>query len=225
VLVLRNPREDFQMTAARRQVSDDLPDLMTADEFFAMPDDGTGTRYQLVNGYLVAMAPAAPVHGLLQAELARLIGNHLTAKKGSCWVSAETGVQPVIRNKTNIRIPDLGVSCTPLRLDDKTMRDPVLLIEILSPSNEKQTEANIWMYASMVAVQEVLLVHTKGCRLELFRRRPNGQLADAEIADLGQSVLLGSIGMTLAVDALYGPTPLAGRAVKTPKKTKTQTDG
>jgi Uma2 family endonuclease len=213
------------MTVARRQVTDDLPEPMTADEFFAMPDDGTGTKYQLVNGYLVAMAPVAPIHSLLHAELTILIGNHLKAKKGPCWVGTETGVQPVIRNKTNVRIPDLGVSCTPLTLDDKSMRDPILLIEILSPSNEKETEANIWMYASMVAVQEVLLVHTKGARLELLKRLPNGQLAEAVIADLGQSVLLESIGMELAVDVLYGPTPLASRAFKTPKKSKSKSNG
>ena len=129
-------------------------------------------------------------------------------------------MQPVIKKNTNVRIPDLGVSCTPLTLEDKSMQNPVLLIEVLSPSNAKATQANLWMYATMACVQEVLLVHTKGARLELFRRRPDGQLAEAIIADVGQSVNLESIGMSLAVDELYGPTPLAGRAFKKPKTSK-----
>ena len=208
------------MPAASRLLTEELPEPITADEFFAMPDDGSGTKYQLVNGYLEAMAPVAPVHSLLQAELTYLIRLHLKAIESSCWVGTETGIQPVIRNKTNVRIPDLGVSCTPLTLEDKTMQNPILLVEVLSPSNEKETEANLWMYATMACVQEVLLVHTKGARLELFRRRPDGQLAEAIIADVGQSVNLESIGMGLAVDELYGPTPLAGRAFKKPKTSK-----
>ncbi len=210
------------MTAVRRQIYDEMPELMTADEFFVMPDDGK--KYQLIDGSLVAMAPAAPIHSLLQAELARLIGNHLAAQNSRCWVGTETGVQPVIKSNTNVRIPDLGVSCTPLTLDDKSMQNPVLLVEILSPSNAKVTEANFWMYATMASVQEVLLVHTKGARLELFRRKPDGQLADALIADVGQSVQLQSIEMDLAVDVLYGPTPLAGRAFKRPRKSKSTND-
>jgi Uma2 family endonuclease len=86
------------MTSARRQLTEDLPEPMTAEEFFAMPDDGSGTKYQLVNGYLVAMAPVPPVHSLLHAELTYLIRAHLKAQNSSCWVGTETGVQPIIRN-------------------------------------------------------------------------------------------------------------------------------
>jgi Uma2 family endonuclease len=208
------------MTTARRQLTDDLPDLMTADEFFAMPDDGTDVKYELVDGYLVAMAPTSPIHSLLQAKLAYLISSHLRASHSSCWVGTETGVQPVIKKTTNVRIPDLGVSCTPLTLEDRTMQHPVLLIEVLSPSNAKATQANLWMYATMDSVQEVLLVHTKGARLELYQRRPNGQLADAIIANVGQSVRLGCVAMDLAIDELYADTPIAGLEIKKTKKSK-----
>jgi Uma2 family endonuclease len=208
------------MTTARRKVIDHLPELMTADEFFDMPDDGTDVKYELVDGYLVAMAPTSPVHSLLQAKLALLVGNHLRASRSPCWIGTETGVQPVIKKNTNVRIPDLGVSCTSLTLEDKSMQNPVLLIEVLSPSNARATQANLWMYATMDSVLEVLLVHTKGARLELYKRRPNGQLADAIIADVGQSVRLDSVEMNLAVDDLYGDTPLAGFAFKKTKKSK-----
>jgi hypothetical protein len=76
----------------------------------------------------------------------------------------------------------------------------------------------------MACVEEVLLVHTKGARLELFKRKTNGQLAEAIIADVGQSVNLESIDMDLAVDELYGATPLAGQAFKKPKKSKSTND-
>jgi Uma2 family endonuclease len=197
------------MTASARRSADIYPPLMTADEFFDMPDDGTDTKYELVDGHLVAMAPAHPIHGRLQAEVARLIGNHLQAHLPNCWIATEIRVQPSLNANTNVRIPDLGVSCRDQVRADKGMPQPVLLVEILSPSNVRDTNANVWMYATMPSVTEILLVHSTTERLELFQRAANGGWpAEAEIAEVGQALTLKSIGMALKVDELYRGIPL-----------------
>ena len=46
-----------------------LPPLMTVAEFLEWPGDGTGTRYELVDGVLRAMAPASDNHGTIQTNL------------------------------------------------------------------------------------------------------------------------------------------------------------
>lgn len=38
------------------------------------------------------------------------------------------------------------------------MSDPVLLMEILSPSDAQQTWANVWAYATIPSVTEILVV-------------------------------------------------------------------
>jgi Uma2 family endonuclease len=180
---------------------------MTADEFFEMPDDGV--KYELVDGYLVAMAPTVPIHNMLQVELAYLIRRHLDDKNGSCWVGTEPGVQPKMQANFNVKIPDLGISCTPLTLTDKVMRDPVLLAEILSPSNVKETRASVWLYASIPSVREILLVHTAEPKLELFQRQSDGEWPrEATIVGPGGAVQLACIGFELSVDELYRDTPL-----------------
>jgi Uma2 family endonuclease len=197
------------MTAAARRSASQLPTPMTADEFFDMPDDGTSTKYELVDGYLVAMAPAAPIHGLLQLRLGHLISGHLSSTKSQCWAATEIGVQPTMQGKTNVRVPDLGISCKPLSLEDKAMQEPVLLVEILSPSNVKETRANVWLYANIRSVREILLVHSTEPKLELFQRQPDGQWpTDAVIGTAGGVVTLACIGMELAVHELYRDTPL-----------------
>jgi Uma2 family endonuclease len=196
------------MTAARRQVRHDPP-LMTADEFFDMPDDGTGNKYELVDGVLVAMAPPMPTHGRLQIELGFLIRRHLKDTKSRCWIASEIGVQPKLKGKTNVRVPDLGVSCKPQVLSDKAMPEPNLLVEILSPSTEKADEAKVWLYATIPSVQEILLVHSTKLRLELYQRLPDGAWPkDAIIARAGQSITLGCIDMMLSADELYLDIPL-----------------
>jgi Uma2 family endonuclease len=197
------------MTAVRRQAEEELP-LMTAEEFFDMPDDGTDTKYELVDGLLVAMAPTHPTHGRLQAALSYLITAHLKARKSPCWVATEICVQPTIKANTNVRVPDLGVSCRPQAPGDKSMPEPVLLAEILSPSTAKADQAKVWLYATMPSVQEILIVHSKKVRLEFYTRLADGSWPkEAQMAIAGQGIHFKCIDMALAVDELYDGIPLA----------------
>src|ERR1700735_5094458 len=93
---------------------DRLPTRMTVDEFLYWDgDDDTGRRWQLVDGEPVLMAPAAEVHGAIQAELAGLLRNHLLAAGSSCRVIITPGIVPRIRANENFRVPDIGVTCAP----------------------------------------------------------------------------------------------------------------
>jgi Uma2 family endonuclease len=49
---------------------------------------------------------------------------------------------PRVRANRNYRIPDLGVTCAPPE-NGLMVPNAVLLIEILSPSNEAETRSNI----------------------------------------------------------------------------------
>jgi Uma2 family endonuclease len=60
-------------------------------------DDGTDTRYELIDGRERAMAPPTLAHGTIVANLARHIGNRL---KPPCRVVVEAGLIPVDRADT-----------------------------------------------------------------------------------------------------------------------------
>jgi Uma2 family endonuclease len=138
---------------------------MTVEGFLKWdPDDGR--RYELVDGEPRAMAPASTLHGFLQNELGRLIGNHLLDRASGCEVLANPGVIPRLLSEHNVRIPDLAVTCTPLAAGQATLADPVLLIEILSPNNQAKTWTNVWAYTSIPSVQEILVLRGRSdcCR-------------------------------------------------------------
>ena len=97
-------------------------------------------RWQLLDGEPVTMAPANRSHGALQSELSRLIGNHLANRRGQCSVVVEPGVVPRARSGFNVRIPDLAVTCSAYELEEATLSAPVLIVEILSPSNEPASD-------------------------------------------------------------------------------------
>src|SRR5690242_14274455 len=120
------------------------PTRMTVDEFIDWAArDRTGRRWQLMDGEPVAMAPGSETHGAIQSEVGALLRNHLLQEGSHCRVVSEPGVVPRVRANQNFRIPDLGVTCTPPSRD-QMVSEPVLLIEILSPSNEGETRASIW---------------------------------------------------------------------------------
>jgi Uma2 family endonuclease len=181
---------------------------MTVRDFLGW-ESGDGLRYELVDGEPRAMAPAGTIHGFLQNELGRLIGNHLVAREAGCDVFSNPGVIPHLLSAHNVRIPDLAVSCSKPLPGQATMADPVLLIEILSPSNQAETWSNVWAYTSIPSVREILVVHTSRIAAELLRRAANGAWPEEPTSIIDGMLTLTSIGFEMKLADLYARTGLA----------------
>jgi Uma2 family endonuclease len=184
---------------------------MTAEEFFAWPGDGSQRKFELVDGVIKAMSPAHPTHGIIQARLAYLLARHLSEARLSCVVVTEPPVVPRINASANVRVPDLGVSCAKKPDGEPHLADPVLLIEILSPSNQSHTWRNVWAYATIPSVSEILIVQSTKIEARVLRKLPDGTWPDAatDIA-AGAALELSSVGLTLPLEDLYTGTRLAG---------------
>ena len=185
---------------------------MTVDEFLAWdPGDPTIATWQLIDGEPVAMAPGSDAHGSIQGEIARLLGNHLLERNNACRAVTEPGVVPRVRAEHNYRVPHIGVTCAPPS-DGLMLPDPILLIEILSPSNEVETRANIWAYATIPSVREILAVRSTRIEAELLIRDTDGNWpAEPLVIGPGGNLTLPSIDFTAPLAAFYRTTALAGR--------------
>lgn len=192
------------MSAARKP----LPTRMTVAEFLEWcPEDGQ--RWELIDGVPRARAPRPIGPGAIQAEFGALISNHLLARDLPCTALTFPGIIPRIRAGMNFRIPDLAVTCTPFASDDTHLTDPVLVVEILSPSNQAETWANVWTYTTIPTVREILVLHTVTMRAELLRRDPAGDWPPepAQVTE-GDTLTLASIGgFATPLPALYRTAP------------------
>jgi Uma2 family endonuclease len=188
------------MTAALK-----LPEFLTVDAFLAW-DTPMGALWQLVDGVPQAMAPASPTHGAIHAEMAALIREHLIATGSPCYVVVAPGVIPRVQSETNMRVPDLAVSCTPALPGDNALRDPVLLIEILSPSNRAETWTNVWSYTTIPSVREILILHSTRIGADLLRREVDGSWPERPQAIDQGDLTLDSIGYTGPIAAFYRTT-------------------
>lgn len=189
------------MSEAARKV----PAVMDVAEFLAWDAPGVD-RWQLVDGRPEAMAPASETHNIIQGELGRLIGNHLVAMGRRCTLVPNAGIVPRIRSDSNIRIPDLAVTCARSREESRATSDPVLLVEILSPSNRAETWTNVWAYTTIPSVQEILVVHSTATREELLRRDGDGNWPEHPQLLEDGAVELASIGLSIPLLAMYAGT-------------------
>ena len=188
-----------------------VPHRMTVAEFqdWQPPADLDQRRWELVDGEPVCMSPPNIDHGAIQNELGSLIRNWLTANRPDCRVVTTPGVVPRIRSDVNERIPDLAVTCGPIR-PARTLDDPILLIEILSPSNEAKTRANVWAYASIPSVHEIVLISSTSISAEIFRRNGDSTWPpDPLLLRSGAELGLESIGMAVSLKAVYRTSSLA----------------
>ncbi len=183
---------------------------MTLAEFLEWDTgDPSGRAWQLIEGEPVTMAPGNQTLGAIQAELAALLRNHLLERGSPCRVVTEPGIVPRLRADRNYRIPDIGVTCVPPS-PVTLLPEPVLLVEIVSPSNDAETWANVWTYASISSVAEIVIVDRTRIAAEMLRREPGGQWPD-EPSLLGPDELVtqSSINFSVPLKSIYRTTYLA----------------
>jgi len=182
------------------------PPRMTVADFLAW--DGPG-KFELVDGDLRAMAPASATHGVIQARLSQLLGQHLAAASSICRVVAEPAIAVRIRSNVNTRIPDLGVTCAPIRAGDVLLPSPILLIEIQSPNNAADTWDNVWAYTTIPTVREIVIVHSTRLLAEVLQRDADGNWA-ANPTEIGpdEVLTLASVDYAVPLKDAYAGTYL-----------------
>ncbi len=178
---------------------------MTVDEFLGW-EDGTDTRYELVGGFVYPMAPPMPAHGRLAARLAGLLDSALRPRR-PCAVQSEVGIVRPESNDT-CYVADLAVTCEPLRPDDRLIRDPILIVEIQSPSTAAfDHHTKVADYRQIPSVKEILLIDSTTIFAEILRR--DGERWITELVQGPNAVLsLGTVPLSIVMAELYDGVPL-----------------
>src|SRR5438445_9858687 len=65
--------------------------LITAEEFFTMPDPPDGSRQELVRGVIITMPPPGGLHGACCSRIDRVLGGFVDAHGLGTVCSNETG--------------------------------------------------------------------------------------------------------------------------------------
>jgi Uma2 family endonuclease len=173
---------------------------MTLEEFLHW-DDGTDTRYELIDGFPVAMAPPARAHGILCARLGGLIDAALRSRR-PCAAQIEAGIARFDRDDS-FYIADVAVSCQPYRQGEQLVQDPILIVEILSPSTERNDRRlKLPAYQEMGNVCEILLIDADSQHAEVYRRE-NTRWGIELVRGAEATLFLASVELRVSMAELY----------------------
>jgi Uma2 family endonuclease len=173
---------------------------MTLEEFLRW-DDGTDTHYELIDGFPVAMAPPAEAHRILAVRLVSRIDAALAGRR-PCNAQIEPGVVRPDR-ADSYYVPDIAVTCEPNEPGRQAMVDPILIVEILSPSTERtDRRLKLPIYLAMESVREIMLIDADSHHAELYRRE-NDRWGIQLVRGTEASLVLTTVDLRISMSELY----------------------
>lgn len=177
-------------------MSDPARRLMTVEEFLLW-EDGTDTRYELIGGEPVAMAPPADRHSMVAGALA---GEFYSRLRPPCRVRVAAGIRLPDRADMWFQA-DLAVACGPVSTSPG-VTDPLVIVEVLSPSTERDDRGiKLPLYREVPSVREILLLSSRHRRAELWHRADDGWRVEDIVGD--GPLHFESVDVTIPLAALY----------------------
>lgn len=176
--------------------------LYTPEEYLFMERKAT-LKSEYLSGEILAMSGASLSHTRITLDIAIELDNQLRGKE--CEV-----VTNDMRVKTTPMVayfyPDVIVFCGEPELEDDTfdtLLNPVVIIEVLSPSTEVYDKGEKFEYYQQIpSLKEYILVSQDKIHVEHYQFQ-NTQWNSKEFYALQDTLTLSSIGCKLSLSDIY----------------------
>ena len=182
------------MSAQPRLTPEQYLELERASEF----------RSEYYNGRMYAMSDASHAHVIITSNLSGELRAAL--KKHPCTVGT-SDFRVRVSPSGLYAYPDVVVVCGDPKFADggtDTLLNPVLLIEVLSPSTEAYDRGfKSAQYRMLESVKEYALVSQSEPRVEIFRRQPSRDWLLSESFGLDAVCRFESLQCTVALAEIY----------------------
>lgn len=183
------------------------PEEYIAFERKAIPDADT-VRSEYVNGEIIAMSGASRAHNLITINISTALHSRL---RGSGCETYANEMRVSSLATSSYFYPDVVVVCEEPRFEDDvfdTLLNPILLVEVLSPSTEAFDRGEKFAhYRHLASLQEYVLVTQDRMLVEHYRRQEKQWI----LTDFrkGEEILsLPSIQCELPLQEIYERVPL-----------------
>ena len=167
-----------------------------------VPDAET-VRHEYVKGKIISMSGASFFHNRIRSNINLDLGNSL---EGSGCVVLSNEMRVSSPATASYFYPDILVLCDEPEFEDDvfdTLRNPIVIIEILSPSTEAFDRGEKFShYRQIESLQEYIIVSQDRVNVERFLRRPD-EWGYTSFQDLNQQVPIVSIESELSLQRIY----------------------
>ena len=161
---------------------------LTPEEYIAFerkaPPDSEISRYEYLNGELIAMSGASREHNLISNNISSELRNLL---KGSGCETYASDMRVSAPLTSSYFYPDVVVVCEEPRFEDEVfdiLLNPIILVEVLSPSTEAYDRGEKFShYRHLASLQEYVLVSQDKVLVERYRRPEKHETASVTTED------------------------------------------
>lgn len=173
-------------------------DFLSVDEYLVR-EERASERHEYVAGVVYAMTGGTARHNLITLNVAMRL--RAAAREAQCRVFAN---DLKVRAADDVfYYPDVLVSCVPVDESVVYVREPCLVVEVISPSSAvTDRREKLLAYRAIGTLQMYLVVDQRRRRVEVHRRR-SGDQWDHSVATGDDAVELSCPPMTLSIDEIY----------------------
>jgi Uma2 family endonuclease len=175
---------------------------MTVDEFLAWAEVNPG-RYELAEGEILAMAPQRLDHMDVKFAIQTALRAGIKRAGLPCYMLPDGATVRV--SETTAYEPDALVYCGPKKSgSDTEVRDPVIVVEVLSPGTRNvDLAAKLEGYFRVPSVRHYLIADPER-RVVIHHARDEGELLRTRIVR-GGSIALDPPGLTVEFEECFDP--------------------
>lgn len=172
---------------------------MSPSEYLAF-EESTPVKHEYLNGYVHAMAGASPRHNLIAQNI--LTAVRPVARSAGCRVFiADVKLKIRVLAGEYFYYPDVLMTCAAADRGSLFIEQPVLLIEVASPSTERIDRGEkLNNYRQIPSLVEYVIVEQNRRQVEVYRRR-NGWAC--EVIEPDRPLVLESVALTLSMSDIY----------------------
>lgn len=179
---------------AKAKPLDELPRTLEAfDRWHALQPE----RWEFINGHPVMMAPGSLPHTIIKGNIFAALRAKLAGTRCRAFVD---GAEVKSRNLS--AIPDVIVACGEVDLRSSTIREPVVIVEVLSPSTERDDAGRKWQGYCLIPSLKHYLVVAQESRFVTLHTRTGPSSFEERVFEAG-TVELTAIDVSLTLDEIY----------------------
>ena len=183
----------------------------TAAEYFAL-EAQSEVRHEYFDGGIFAMAGGTKSHNLIKNNMMAALRASVHSR--GCRVYDES-VRLAVQDDFHYTYPDVVVTCDPTdRRDPYLIRQPVLIVEVLSPSTaEYDRSLKFNQYKKIAALRHHVLLSQMAWVLEWFRRDEAGQWIHTMLSAPAEVLEVADLNLRLPLADVYEDTDVAPLAL------------
>lgn len=173
---------------------------LSVEDYLRLEADGE-VRHEYIGGDIFAMVGASVQHNRIAGNVFNALSNHL--RSGPCEVYiSDFKVRLQVNRDEIFYYPDVMVACGREGTDKYYLSDPMLIVEVLSPSTQSiDQREKAFNYRQIPALEEYVLVSQERCEVTIQRRSERWE--GLVVTSPEGTVELRSVDLSLPLSEIY----------------------